>query len=312
MRAIAGAAGEPGVTLRYIYPDSPADKAGLKPGDRITACDRKPVKSLDDLLEQLASLMPKQKAKLEVHRGDETLKPEIPLAALPETIPGDLPASHEAPPAAEGAKPATGVVKIKLPESKNECIAYVPDNYNAKLSYGVVVWLHPPGGYKEDELVARWKDLCAKHDLILLAPKSADPAKWQRTELEFVRKTLDDLSGKYRVDRSRTIAMGQEGGGGMAFLFALSNREVVHGIVAIGTGLPMGAQIPPNDPMLRMAFVLGQPEKDPLKSQIEATATRFRGEKYPVTIKDLGPAPRPLSADELSELARWLDSLDRI
>ena len=41
-------------------------------------------------------------------------------------------------------------------------------------------------------------------------------------------------------------------------------------------------------------------------------ATRLRTEKYPVTLKDLGPAPRPLSADELAELARWIDSLDRI
>jgi serine protease Do len=312
MRPIAGAAGEPGVTLRYIYPESPADKAGLKPGDRITACEGKPVKSLDELFEQLASLTPKQKAKFEIHRGDETLKPEIQFAALPEAIPGDLPQAHDAPPTAEGAKPATGIVKIKLPESKNECIAYVPDDYNAKLTYGVVVWLHPPGGFKDDELVARWKDLCAKHDLILLAPKSADPAKWQRTELEFVRKTLDDLSGKYHVDRARTVAVGQEGGGGMAFLFALSNREVVHGVTAIDAGLPMGAQVPPNDPMLRMAFVIGQPQKDPLKSQIESTATKLREAKYPLTIKDLGPAPRPLTADELSVLARWIDSLDRI
>ena len=312
MRAVAGAASEPGVTLRFVYPDSPAAKAGLKPGDRITAWEGKPVKSLEELFEQLASFTAHQKAKLEARRGDETLKLEVQLAALPEAIPGELPAAHDPPPAIDGPKLATGVVKIKLPESKAECIDYVPDNYNPKLNYGVVVWLHPPGGYKEEELVARWKDLCAKHDLILLAPKSGDPAKWQRTELEFVKKTLDDLSGKYRVDRARTVAAGQEGGGGMAYLFALSNREVVHGVAAVGAALPAGAQIPANDPVLRMAFYVGQPQKDPLKSQIQAMATKLRTEKYPVTIKDLGPASRPLSADELSELARWIDSLDRI
>ena len=209
------------MTLRFVYPDSPAAKAGLKPGDRITAWEGKPVKSLEEFFEQLASFTAHQKAKLEVRRGDETLKLEVQLAALPETVPAELPRGHDPPPAIEGTKPATGVVKIKLPESKAECIAYVPENYNPKLNYGVVVWLHPPGGYKEEELVARWKDLCAKHDLILLAPKSSEPAKWQRTELEFVKKTLDDLSGKYHVDRARTVAAGQEGGGGMAYLFAL-------------------------------------------------------------------------------------------
>lgn len=304
--------GEPGVTLRYVYLDSPAAKAGLKPGDRITGCEGKPVKTLDELFESLASLAAKQKAKFEIHRGDETLTPEITLAGLPEAIPGDLPVAHDPPPAAEDPKPATGIVKIKLPESKSECIAYVPEGYNAKLSYGVVVWLHPPGGFKDDELVARWKELCAKHDLILLAPKSSDPAKWQRTELEFVRKTLDDLSGKYHVDRSRTVAVGQEGGGALAFLFALGNREVVKGVAAIGAGLPMGAQVPPNDPLLRLAVLVGQPQKDPLKSQIDATVKRLRAEKYPVTVKDLGQTSRPFTAPELAELARWIDSLDRI
>ena len=303
--------GEEGVTLRYVYPDSPAAKAGLKPGDRITAWDARPIKSLNDLFEQFASMTPKQKVKCEVRRGEETLKLEAALAALPESIPGELPPAHDEPPAAEDPKPATRVVKIKIPESQSECIAYVPENYNARLTYGVVVWLHPPGGYKEDELVARWKELCAKDDFIVLAPKSADPAKWQRTELEFVRKTLDQLAAKYHVDRARTVAIGQEGGGGMAYLFALGNRELVHGVAAIGAPLPAGAQIPPNDPLLRLAVYIGQPSKDPLKSQIDATIAHLRAEKYPVTVKDLGPTPRPLSAGELAELARWLDSLDR-
>ncbi len=204
-------ASEPGVTLRYVYPDSPAAKAGLKPGDRITAWEGKPIKSLDELFEQLASMTPKQKAKFEIRRGDETLKLDATLASLPEAVPGELPPAHDEPAAAEGEKPATGVVKIKIPESQSECIAYVPDNYNARLSYGVVVWLHPPGGYKEDELVARWKDLCAKHEFILLAPKSADPAKWQRTELEFVRKTLDQLASKYHVDRAERSPWARKG-----------------------------------------------------------------------------------------------------
>src|SRR5260370_33122225 len=45
MRAVAGATTEPGVTLRFVYPDSPAAKADLKPGDRITALGGKPGKS---------------------------------------------------------------------------------------------------------------------------------------------------------------------------------------------------------------------------------------------------------------------------
>ena len=98
----------------------------------------------------------------------------------------------------------------------------------------------------------------------------------------------------------------------MAYLFAMANRPVVHGVAAIGVGLPAGVRIPPNDPVLRMAFYIGQPQGGPLKSQIQATIARLRAEKYPVTVIDLGPAPRALSADELARLFRWLDTLDRI
>ena len=97
----------------------------------------------------------------------------------------------------------------------------------------------------------------------------------------------------------------------MAYLFALGNRELVHGVAAVGAGLPAGAQIPPNDPLLRLALYIGQPGKDPLKSQIDKAVAQLRAEKYPVTVKDLGPSPRPLSSAEIEELARWLDSLDR-
>ena len=33
--------------------------------------------------------------------------------------------------------------------------------------------------------------------------------------------------------------------------------------------------------------------------------------KYPVTVKSLGPEPRYLNGDELDELVRWIDTLDR-
>ncbi len=38
----------------------------------------------------------------------------------------------------------------------------------------------------------------------------------------------------------------------------------------------------------------------------------LREKKFPVTEKDLGKKPRDLNDDELSELVRWIDTLDRI
>ncbi len=232
--ADAKAAGEAGVTLRYVYPDSPAAKSGLKPHDRITAVQGNPIKRLDDLFEQMAMLSPGQTIKLEVHRGAESLKLERNLRSCPNGRPAICLPRHDQPPAAEGAKPATGSVTIKIPESQSTCLAYVPDDYNPRLAYGVVLWLHAPGGYKDEELVARWKQACSHSDLILVAPKSADATKWQRTELEFIRKCLDDVTSKYHVDRMRVVVAGQEGGGALAYLFAAGNRDQVQGIAAFG------------------------------------------------------------------------------
>ena len=78
---------EPGVVVRYVYPDSPAAKAGLKPDDRITALAGKPVASLDEMLAELASFSAQDKAHITVRRGSETLDLDLQLASLPETTP---------------------------------------------------------------------------------------------------------------------------------------------------------------------------------------------------------------------------------
>ena len=88
-----------------------------------------------------------------------------------------------------------GVMPLKIPELANECVAYVPESYNPKLAYGVLVWLHVPGGFKQEELLDLWKKHCDLHDLILLAPKSADPSRWEPTEARLVRRVLDEAYG---------------------------------------------------------------------------------------------------------------------
>ena len=39
-----------------------------------------------------------------------------------------------------------GTVKLKIAEFPNEAFAYVPENYNPNVPYGLVVWLHGDGG----------------------------------------------------------------------------------------------------------------------------------------------------------------------
>ena len=70
----------PGVEVRFVYPNSPADKAGVKAGDRIVRIDcpplpgqppgKQPIVDRDRFLDLMARLRPETDVKLDVARKD--------------------------------------------------------------------------------------------------------------------------------------------------------------------------------------------------------------------------------------------------
>jgi len=62
----------------------------------------------------------------------------------------------------------------------------------------------------------------------------------------------------------------------------------------------------------RLAVYLAVARKSPKAPMIAATARGLRALKVPLTEKSIGDTPRELDADEVAELARWIDMLDRI
>ena len=303
---------EKGVVVRFVYPKSPAEAAGIKAGDRIVSLDGKDVADPGTFEEQIAGLEKGVKVKLGVRRGSESLNLDVATAALPTAIPAALPAAHAEKSVAGVDRPAVGAVEIRLPEESNTCLAYVPESYHPDVPHGVVVWLHGPGGYEKDALLARWKDVCAKHDLILIAPASKDKAKWDPTEAPYIRKTIDDVIGKYNVDRSRIVVQGYQGGAALAYLVAFAQRDLIRGVAAVDSPLPQRAAAPANEPINRLAFYSAWSEKSQLADRIKGEMEKVSGALFPVTTKTFPEAARDLNAAELSELARWIDSLDRI
>ncbi len=114
-----------GVEIRYVYEKGPAEKAGLKEGDRVLKIGRSPgpgappqmvdVKNRDVLLAMMDQLAPNIELKVEVKRKatnkNETLT--INTAAMTDAVPDRLPLPSS-------VKERKGKVEEKAPEKKDE------------------------------------------------------------------------------------------------------------------------------------------------------------------------------------------------
>jgi poly(3-hydroxybutyrate) depolymerase len=172
--------------------------------------------------------------------------------------------------------------------------------------------LHGSGGDEPGELIARWSGLCKSNHLILIAPEATDVLKWSPTDSEFVMKCLETVAKRYTLDKSRIVAHGYQAGGAMAYLLTFQHRDVFSAVASIDAPLPGTGQVAENEPGKRLAVFAGVSTKARFAARIENSLTTLREAEYPVTVKQLGEEPRYLQPDELSELVRWIDALDRL
>jgi hypothetical protein len=98
----------------------------------------------------------------------------------------------------------------------------------------------------------------------------------------------------------------------MAYLVGFEHVDRIRAIAAVDAAPPPRAKIPDSDPINTLAFYLGTADKSPAAAGLKALVAKLQAARLPVTQKALGEQPRDLSAEELAELARWIDSLDRI
>jgi serine protease Do len=300
---------EGGVTVRYVYPNSPAAAAGIAAGDVLVSLDGQPVQGRIELIDALNAFEPGNAVEVEVRHGDETKKLKIVLAAIPEDLPPkSLPPAQPAD--AKSSASRGGATRLKIPEFANEVWAYAPTGPAASVPQGVVVWLHSPGGFDWKKLLANWKPLCDQHGLILLAPKSSNAGRWMPSDAALVDRLLAEAAAKYEVDPARIVVHGYQDGGTLAFMSAFRNRDVIRAVAAVEATPP--ARSPENDPARRLAVYVASADKSPSAAQTKSAVKAMREMKIPVVVKGLGAAPRYLNAGELAELARWIDTLDRM
>ncbi|MCS6949304.1 MAG: trypsin-like peptidase domain-containing protein [Armatimonadota bacterium] len=75
-----------GVVVSDVLPGSPADKAGIRPEDVIRRFGQRPVRSTQDLLEEIMERQPGDKVNITVWRGGKEITLSVTVGTAPEII----------------------------------------------------------------------------------------------------------------------------------------------------------------------------------------------------------------------------------
>jgi hypothetical protein len=309
-----------GVTVRMIYAGSPADKAGVRPGDRIVRIDKNDVKSIDDAIAALNNAAPGVEVKLGLMRDGASVDVALKADRMPNNVPGELPPAYTTDKAADAEKPADATEaekegetrELKLAEFPHKCKVYVPPSHDAGRPQAALIWLHAPGASKPDDVIAEWKAVCDRDGILLVVPTSADASRWERTEVEYLRRLSERVIADFKVDSRRVVVYGQGGGGAMAWLLGLSSRDLFRGIGTSSAALPRRIDVPANEPSQRVAIFSAVPTAKETAAQIGQSLKKLSEAGYPVTAITTAEAAGKLIDADREELARWIDTLDRL
>jgi len=132
-----------GVTIQDVVAGSPADQAGLKVGDTITAVDGKEVKTGDDLVSDIASRKPGSKAKLSFVRNGKKEETTVTIADRQKLFATRLGEDEEGNDQEEPKPSKFGLtVRPLTPE--------IADRLDVPAGKGIIVQDVKPGSFAED------------------------------------------------------------------------------------------------------------------------------------------------------------------
>ena len=291
--------------VRHVLAGSPAEEQGVLPGDILLKWNDRDTPNEEAARVAASDSEAGDEITVLLDRGGEKVTVKFKAATLPEDV-ADVPPVDKP----EGDAPAAvGVIDITLPEQKNECFAYVPESYRAETPAALLVWLHAPSKFDQDEMLASWKSLADERGFIFLAPQSLDPKRWTAPEAEFIKGAIEEVSKLYTVDPDRLAIGGEGAGGAMAWLLARQERELIRGLAPIGSPVPRGGAAPESDPQNRLAIYITLTDQPRQASTIRQAVEALRKAKLPVTLEE---EYKEFGASQREEIARWLDNLDRL
>jgi len=318
---------EPGVEVRYVYPNTPAEKAGLKAGDRIVKfgpAAGPPLAAVAgpaQLANSVRAMQVGADVKVEVKRavGDKTETLAFKLVPLSEELPEKLPMPSSKGKALEPKKGAKEPKKDEpkkdepkkddepkkekekeeekapkglLVDQTNEATGrnywmYVPDNYDKNKSYGVIVWFHNTGKGGKDS-----------KDMKKIWEEYCDSANFiligpqSKTGNEWVATELEGVVQTInQALQPYTVDRSRIVVHGMGNGGSMALYAVFNARELVRGCCVSGAVLPGNAkdnlPNQPLAFYLVAGDKDPLLKEIKETNEKLKAKKFPTIFKEL-------------------------
>ncbi|MBX3434023.1 MAG: PDZ domain-containing protein [Pirellulales bacterium] len=306
-----------GVAIRAIWPDSPAARAGLLPGDRVTKINDATIADAADAAKALASLPAGKETAVAAVRAGKSNEYRVQLAPLPT----DLLAASNLQAAAElGTDNATAsdelaLVELKLPEFPMTARGLAPPATEASAGApGLLLWLGGSDPEVAQELARSWRTALGRAQVALVLAEPGDEAGWTGDDAEYLARLLPLAASRFGVDPRRIVVAGEGKGGQMALALALQMRGRLAGVAAVAAPLPRTAKVPENAPGAPLAVLMIATENSPFSALVRRDAVRLIEAGYPVsqttrraTIDHAGLLDLP----SRGLIARWLDGLDR-
>jgi S1-C subfamily serine protease/predicted esterase len=342
---------ELGLEVRYVYPKSPADAAGIRPGDRVIKVGPADAKQLtsfsgrDAFVGMLDGLSPTTEIRVELKRKDgksETVTAR--LAVMTEDVPDKLPATDTAKRALEprkqvavarptdarpqprpqdrkenpknekkdAKKSETGFMERSTPAKDHEYWVYVPENYDANVSHALVIWLHAAGnGGKDAKDMVSIWQDACEDQHIILVGPKSE------SEAGWLASESEFVQEAARdvlkeyTIDPRRVVAHGMGVGGQMAYYLGFNARDLVRGVAT-TGAVLGTQPKPVEAGQRLSFFIVAGGRDPLAKEIAGVKSQLAEQKYASTYREVAEMGKEyLDRKTFEELVRWIDSLDK-
>lgn len=308
-------------TVAWVWPEGPAAKAGLAPGD---------------VIESIVPAGDKGEQPETIRSGDEPHDPAVPRSALLagivaggeiggrfkvtflrqgtrqtiDVVAAAVPATVPEPPPATARRPGgpASIERLEAADLATPATVVLPGPSDEPL--GVVVVLAAARKEPDPTAASRWKDAAEANHVAVVIPGAATQLRWGNDDIPPIAKMLDVLAKKRRLDRSRIAVVGMQAGGPFAWNVAEKLGGGIRGVAILDGGLPRRGSVPASDPGRPLTVLFAPvppdaPDADAARRRLENDIARLQKAGLPV-----GLLAQPVSEPPPFEaICRWVESL---